>query len=150
MVYFGGAMRKIVDLYMVPGDPASEDVQEFLEKQDLLLRVRDIKKDPLSYDRIARLVRHLKLEHFLNTSSKAYARKGLDKNLPGRHEVIEMMARDNDLLKTPIIVAGRLMVVGTNRKKLKEMLQIKSNGSDPAAEHEQNSHEVEAPAKGKD
>jgi hypothetical protein len=40
-----------------------------------------------------------------------------------------MMADDNDLLVKPIVVAGRLMVVGPNRPKIIEMLQLKSNGS---------------------
>ena len=44
------------------------------------------------------------------------------------------MAEVNDLLKKPIVIAGRLMVVGANRCKMMEMLQIKSNGSDPSDE----------------
>nr|MBN2278376.1 hypothetical protein [candidate division Zixibacteria bacterium] len=124
-------MRKMVDFYMIPGDPGCEDIQEFLEKNEILLRIRDIKKEPLTYDKISRLVRHLNLDHFINKSSKTYLRKGLDKNLPSRAEVIDLIARDNELMKFPITVAGRLMVIGPNLGKIKEMLQIKSNGSDP-------------------
>ena len=39
------------------------------------------------------------------------------------------MAEDNDLIRKPIIVAGRLMTVGCNIDKIREMLQIKSNGA---------------------
>ncbi|UCD93546.1 MAG: hypothetical protein JSU69_07170 [Candidatus Zixiibacteriota bacterium] len=124
-------MQKIVDIIMVPNEPGCVEVQEFLQQQDLRLQIRDIKKKPLTEDEITRLVRHLDLKHFLNSSSRIYSRKKLDKSLPSRKEVIALMAEDNDLLKKPIIIAGRLMVIGPNRSKIVEMLQLKSNGSDP-------------------
>jgi arsenate reductase-like glutaredoxin family protein len=116
---------------MVPNDPDCVEVQKFLQNQDLRLQIHDIEKKPLTQDEIARLVRHLDLKHFLNSSSKIYSRKKLDKSLPSREEVIALMAEDNDLLRKPIIVAGRLMVIGSNRSKIIEMLQLKGNGSDP-------------------
>ena len=125
-------MQKIVDIFMVPNDPDCVEVQEFLQQQDLRLKIRDIREKPLNEEEIARLVRHLDLKHFLNSSSKVYSRKKLDKSLPSREEVIALMAEYNDLLRKPIIVAGRLMVIGPNRSKIIEMLQLKSNGSDPA------------------
>ena len=124
-------MPKIVDIFMVPNDPGCVEVQEFLQQQDLRLQIRDITKKPLTENEIARLVRHLDLKHFLNSSSKIYTMKKLDKSLPSRADVIALMAEDNDLLKKPIIVAGRLMVIGPNRSKIVEMLQLKGNGSDP-------------------
>ena len=124
-------MQKIVDIFMVPDDPDCVEVQEFLQQQDLRLHIHDIEKKPLTHDEIARLVRHLDLKHFLNSSSKVYSSKKLDKSLPSREEVIALMAEDNDLLRKPIIVAGRLMVIGPNRSKIIEMLQLKGNGSDP-------------------
>lgn len=126
-------MRKVVDLYTVPGDRHCEEIREFLEQQDVKLMIRDIRSKPLSYDEIAKLIRHLDLKHFINTESKLYSRKKLQQELPVRSELFEMMADDNDLLVKPIVVAGRLMVVGPNRPKIIEMLQLKSNGS---GEHE--------------
>lgn len=46
-----------------------------------------------------------------------------------RDELYKMMAENNDLIRKPIIVAGRLMVVGPNIPKIMEMLQIRSNGN---------------------
>jgi arsenate reductase-like glutaredoxin family protein len=124
-------MQKIVDLFMVPDDPDCVEVQEFLQQQDLRVQIHDIEKKPLTAKEIANLIRHLDLKHFLNASSKTYSRKKLDKSLPSREEVIALMAEDNDLLRKPIIVAGRLMVVGPNRSKIVQMLQLRGNGSDP-------------------
>ena len=130
--FFGGFMRKRVDLYMMPDNSDCTDAKEFLEQQDLYLNVRDISSKPLNEAELSKLIRYFNMKHFLDTSSKAYTANKLDKFMPSRGEVIALMADDNDLLRKPIIVAGRLMVVGANRRKLMEMLQIKSNGDNPA------------------
>ncbi len=124
-------MKSIVDLYMVPNDPACNEIKEFLEQADLKLKIHDLATKPLEADEIAALIRHFDLKHFLNTSSKTYTKNKLDKTITERDEIIQLMADDNDLIKKPIIVSGRLMVVGPNRRKIMEMLQIRPNGSDP-------------------
>lgn len=121
-------MRRSVDFYMVPDDPGCKEIKEFLEQQDIALNIRDVSKRPLNFNELSRLIRHLSLKHFLNTSSKTYSKKMLDKELPERQKVIQMLADDNDLLRKPIIVAGRLMVIGPNRFKVIEMLQLKRDG----------------------
>ncbi len=106
-------------------------MRQFLQTQDLDLRVRDLTKQPLTYDELNRIIRHIDIKHFINVGSKAYKKHQLDRELPDRKQIITYMAEDNDLLRKPIIIAGRLMTVGCNRQKIMEMLQIKSNGSDP-------------------
>lgn len=122
-------MRKTVDLYVKKGDSGCKEMQSFLEQQDIILSVRDLNLKPLRFDELGSMIRHLNLDHFLDTNSKAYSKNKLANNLPPRNEVIKLLAEDNDLLKKPIIVAGRLMVVGANLYKVREMLQIKENGS---------------------
>ena len=116
-------MRKEVVLYTVPGEDQCDQIHEFLSEQDIRLRVRDIKSDPLNFNEIVKLIRHLDLKHFLKSPDK------LNGNHHERSEVFEMLAKDNDLIVKPIIVAGRLMVVGPNRAKIREMLQLRTNGS---------------------
>ena len=120
---------------MVPDDPGCLEVREFLQQQDVRLLIHDIQKNPLNVEEINRLFRHFNLRQFLNSSSKVYSKRRLDSFLPERDELIRMMAEDNDLIKKPVILAGRLMVVGPNRAKIIEMLQIKSNGSDPTKDN---------------
>jgi regulatory protein spx len=124
-------MQRVVDFYMTPDDPECSEIKSFLEQQDLKLRIRDLTVKPLGVEEINTLIRHFDLKHFLNTSSKSYAKKKLDSGDTDRNEMIQLMADDNDLIKRPIVVSGRLMVVGPNLQKIMEMLQIKSNGSDP-------------------
>jgi len=126
-------MLKKVLLYTDLEDSQCNEVRTFLESQEIDLRVIDLRDKPLNCIQVAELIRHFNLKHFLNTDSQAFRKNKLDKNLPPRPEVFELMAGDNDLIRKPIIVSGRLMTVGCNRLKIMEMLQIKQNGSDPDA-----------------
>lgn len=125
-------MQKRVDIYTYPNEGACEDVRQFLETLDLDLRVRDLTKHPLTYDEITRIVRHIDIKHFLNAASKMYKKHQMERELPDRKQLIALMAEDNELIRKPIIISGRLMTVGCNRQKIMEMLQIKSNGSEPS------------------
>lgn len=122
-------MLKKVVMYIKPLMIQCEDVKEYLIEQDVNLQVRDIKADPLGRPEISRLLRHFDLKHFLDINSKTYKKNKIEKSMPERDEIISMMADDNDLLRVPIIVAGRLMTIGCNREKISEMLQIRRNGS---------------------
>jgi arsenate reductase-like glutaredoxin family protein len=125
-------MYRRVDFYTDPEEPGCDEIKEFLRSLDLDLRIRDLSVNPLKYEELDRLIRHIDLKHFINAGSKAYKKFHLDKGLPSRKEVIELFASDNELLRKPIVVAGRLMTIGPNRLKIMEMLQIKNNGSDPS------------------
>lgn len=130
-------MFKKVVMYIKPENGQCDEVKDYLMGQDISLQVRDINADPLGQPEISRLLRHFDLKHFLNTNAKIYKRNKIDESIPAREEIINMMADDNDLLRVPILVSGRLMTVGCNREKITEMLQIRKNGS--------NSNEVERP-----
>ena len=115
-------MNKKVILYANSDDPFFGEVRDYLEQQEVNLHVHNIGKKPLNHPEILGLVRHYNLHHFLNTNAKSYKKNKLDKALPSRQEVIELIAQDNELLNRPIIVSGRLMAVGYNREAIKEML----------------------------
>ena len=122
-------MLKTVDIFVYPDDTDCKEVRDFLDKQEVRVNVHDIKKEPLRLDEITRLMRHFNLKHFLNPDAKGFAKHHLNNTLPPRDELYKLMADDNDLIRKPIIVAGRLMVVGANISKIMEMLQIRSNGN---------------------
>jgi len=122
-------MLKQVMMYIDPKDTQCGEIKEYLEQYEVHLQIRDITTQPLERTEISRLLRHFELNHFLNPESKLYKKNKLDVSTPLREDVYDMIASDNDLLRVPIIVYGRLMTVGCNRDKITEMLQLKNNGS---------------------
>jgi regulatory protein spx len=115
-------MNKKVILYADSKDAYFGDVKGYLEEQEVNLQVHNIGNSPLNQPEISSLVQHFNLQHFLNTKAKSYKKNKLDNSLPERQELIELIAKDNDLLIRPIIVYGRLTAVGYDRHAIKEML----------------------------
>jgi arsenate reductase-like glutaredoxin family protein len=122
-------MLKKVIMYIDPKDSHCGEIKDYLQKHEILLQIRDIKDRPLEQPEISLLLRHFELAHFLNPESRLYKKNKLDISTPVREEVYNMIASDNNLLRIPIIVYGRLMTVGCNIDKITEMLQLKNNGS---------------------
>jgi len=105
------------------------EIKDFLQQHEIILQIRDITVKPLERPEISKLLRNFELTHFLNPESRLYKKNKLDVSTPVREEVYDLIASDNNLLRVPIIVYGRLMTVGCNIDKVTEMLQLKNNGS---------------------
>jgi arsenate reductase-like glutaredoxin family protein len=119
---------KRAKFYSYGQDSLCAEVKEFIEKAGVLLEVRDIEKEPLSAGELTHLFRHIDIKHFLNTLSDAYTHYRLDKNLPPREKIIELMAQDHSLIRRPIVQSARLLTVGCDKRKIAEMLQINASG----------------------
>ena len=128
-------MLKSVLMYTKPKVSECDEVKEFLISQEVKLQIRDIEANPLGRYEIIRLLKNFDLKHFLDTDSKVYRRNKIDKSMPERNEIIDMIIENNDLLRVPILIAGRLMTIGSNREKITEMLQIRNNSSN--SDHEE-------------
>jgi len=121
-------MIKSVTLYADLMDPHCSEAQSFLERQEIRLKVHDMRANPLDEQQLAGLIRHLNIRHFVNPALAAGKRAKIEKVLQDRDEVIRMMAEDNEYVGRPLIVCGRLMTVGYSQTALMDMLEIKSNG----------------------
>lgn len=118
---------KRAKLFVYDNDEYCTEVKQFLEDSGIFLEIRDLKKDPFSYDEITNLVGFLKINHFLNKKSDAYNQHKLDKASLSREEMIQLILNDQSLLRSPIVKAARLIIIGHDKQKISEMLQIKAN-----------------------
>jgi arsenate reductase-like glutaredoxin family protein len=111
-------------------DDACIETKRFIEEAGVVLECRDISKQPLTVHELDRLVGTLSVSHFLNSMSDAYSKHGLDKEVPDRARAIALMAQDHTLIRRPIVKSARLITIGCDKKRISEMLQLNSNGSD--------------------
>jgi arsenate reductase-like glutaredoxin family protein len=120
---------KRAKFYTYGDDERCHETRKFIEEAGVILEVRDISEKPLTYDELDSLYGHCEVRHFLNPLSSAYSKNGLDRSLPERDKLLQLMADDHTLIRQPIIKCTRLMTVGCDKKKISEMLQIGQNGS---------------------
>ena len=103
-------------------------VDHLLNEAGVRLHVHDIKQKPLDSGQIVNLIRNHDIERFLNPSSAPYKKNKLGKSLPDRQKVIELLAGDNELFRTPIVVSGNMMSIGFDPRQIAGMLQINACG----------------------
>jgi arsenate reductase (glutaredoxin) len=85
---------------------------------------RDYAKNPLTEAELESLFSGAGLDprDFLNPKSPAYKQLGLaGKNLSAT-ETLKLMARDLNLIKRPLVIAGKTVVAGFDRDRLRAAL----------------------------
>ncbi len=86
--------------------------RHFMEKRGYLLRFRDLAKERLSAAELEKLIGRHDHEDFLNPRCELFRKKSMKDHPPSRREAIGLMARNPDLIRRPVIVAGGRVVIG--------------------------------------
>lgn len=120
---------KKVTLYIDPKDQYCTEIEKFLKSFDLDLKIHDVRSKPLNARQLSKLLGYGDLGHFLKSNGKSGKSKDFDMSIANRDQILELIAEDNDLLQKPIIVSGRLMTFGCDRRTIMNMLQLTSEDS---------------------
>ncbi len=83
---------------------------------------RDYAKNPLAETELKELFKGLDPREFLNPKSPAYKEMGLKDMKLSAAEAIKLMAKDPNLIKRPLVVAGGKLVAGFDRDRLRDLL----------------------------
>ena len=85
---------------------------EDLEGRGYELIKHDLAKDRPTRELLERLIDESHLADFVNTRSPAYKERGLDVAKMTKAEAIELMLEEPNLIKRPLVLAGRKAVFG--------------------------------------
>ena len=83
-----------------------------MQKKGVELDFRNLDKERLTADELERLIGDRDHREFLNTRNELYRQKRMKENPPSRAEAIRMMAKEPNLIRRPVIVAGGRVVLG--------------------------------------
>lgn len=87
-----------------------------MEKRGFQLYFRDLAKERLSAAELEKLIGSRDYTEFLNTHNELYRDKNMKENPPSRTEAIRLMAREPNLIRRPVVVAGGRVVIGFDEK----------------------------------
>ena len=71
----------------------------------------------LSVDELDKLIGHRDYRLFLNSRNELYRERGMKENPPSRAEALKLMAENPNLIKRPILVKGREMMLGFDEEE---------------------------------
>jgi arsenate reductase (glutaredoxin) len=104
--------RKTIKFLHKPTCATCVKARKFMQKRGFRLNYRDIIKDRLSASEIQKLIGTHDHEDFLRPNSETYRENDMGENPPSRREAIRLMAKDPELIRRPVIVAGGRVVIG--------------------------------------
>jgi arsenate reductase len=87
----------------------------FMEKRGFQLYFRDLAKQRLSPAELEELIGNRDYKEFLNSRNKLYRKKKMKLRPPSRREAIRMMAKEPNLIRRPVVVAGGRIVLGFDK-----------------------------------
>jgi Spx/MgsR family transcriptional regulator len=90
--------------------------RNFMEKRGFQLYFRDLARERLSAAELEKLIGRRDYTEFLNTRNELYRDKNMKENPPSRTEAIRLMAREPNLIRRPVVVAGGRVVIGFDEK----------------------------------
>jgi Spx/MgsR family transcriptional regulator len=104
--------KKTVQFLQKPTCATCRKARRFLEKHGYRLNVRDLTKNRLTAAELEKLIGKHDHEEFLNPRCELYRKNKMKDNPPSRGKAIRMMARDPNLIRRPVVVAGGRVVIG--------------------------------------
>jgi arsenate reductase-like glutaredoxin family protein len=84
---------------------------------------RDYAKSPLSATELKQLFAGRDPRDFLNARSPAYKAMNLAGKSITADQAISLMAKDPNLIKRPLVIAGKQMIAGFDRDQLRNALK---------------------------
>ena len=105
-------MAPKIAFYQKPTCTTCRKAKAFLEHRKVELESRDLGKEKLSEDELDQLIGKRDYKTFLNTRNELYRARNMKQKPPSRKEAIKLMAKEPNLIRRPVIVAGGRVVVG--------------------------------------
>jgi arsenate reductase-like glutaredoxin family protein len=87
----------------------------------MALDFRDLDKERLTADELEKLIGDRDHRDFLNTRNELYRRKNMKENPPSRSEAIRMMAKEPNLIRRPVILAGGRVVLAFDEEEIAKL-----------------------------
>lgn len=76
----------------------------------------------LSVEQLDKLIGKRDYRDFLNSRNKLYREKNMKQHPPLRAEALKLMSENPNLIKRPVVVAGRKIVLGFDPEALGELI----------------------------
>jgi arsenate reductase-like glutaredoxin family protein len=87
------------------------------------LESRDLDKERLSAAELEELIGKRDYKEFLNPRNELYRTQNMKEHPPSRSEAIQLMAKQPNLIRRPVVIRGRQMVLGFDEEAYRKLLK---------------------------
>ncbi len=114
----GTKRKKTAQFLHNPNCTTCRKAKKFMERRGYQLYYRDLVKDRLSAAELEKLIGESDYKDFLNSRNEVYRKENMKEEPPTRKEAIRLMAKWPNLIRRPVIRAGRRVVLGFDKKEI--------------------------------
>ncbi len=87
------------------------------------LESRDLDKQRLTEAELDELIGDRDYKEFLNTRNEIYRTRNMKEHPPSRAEAINLMAKEPNLIRRPIVLQGSKMILGLDEETYRKFLK---------------------------
>ena len=87
------------------------------------LETRDLGKERLTEAELEELIGKRDYSEFLNPRNELYRTRNMKEHPPSRNEAIQLMAKEPNLIRRPVMIRGSQMVLGFDEQAYKKLLK---------------------------
>lgn len=85
------------------------------------LELRDLAQDRLTAAELDKLIGERDYRLFLNTRNELYRERNMKEDPPSRADALKMMAAEPNLIRRPVVISGKRIVLGYDEEALKKL-----------------------------
>jgi arsenate reductase-like glutaredoxin family protein len=94
-----------------------------LQKKGIELELRDLGRQRLTAEELDALIGERDYREFLNSRNELYRKRNMKERPPTRAEALRWMAAEPNLIRRPVVIAGRQIILGYDEAKWKALTQ---------------------------
>jgi arsenate reductase-like glutaredoxin family protein len=87
------------------------------------LESRDLDKERLSEAELRDLIGKRDYREFLNPRNELYRTRNMKEHPPSRDEAIQLMAKEPNLIRRPVVIRGTQMVLGFDEEAYRKLVK---------------------------
>jgi arsenate reductase len=87
------------------------------------LESRDLDKQRLTEAELEKLIGNRDYKEFLNTRNELYRSRKMKDHPPTRPEAIQLLAKEPNLIRRPVVIRGSQMVLGFDEEAYRKLLK---------------------------
>jgi arsenate reductase-like glutaredoxin family protein len=93
-----------------------------LQAKKVALEEREYGKTPFTEAELRDLVADQPVENILNPRNALYRERNMKQRPPSKEEAIQLILKEQNLLKRPVIVKGKKKILGFNEAEVTKLL----------------------------
>jgi arsenate reductase (glutaredoxin) len=87
------------------------------------LESRDLDRERLSEAELQELIGKRDYREFLNPRNELYRTRNMKEHPPSRSEAIQLMAKEPNLIRRPVVIRGAQIVLGFDEEAYRQLLK---------------------------